>query len=73
MTTGVKIVPDATPNADGHWIEVPVTPPETATWSQGAALLEPYIPSGYHIVRFTAGYQALWVSPRDAAQWTRNG
>lgn len=59
--TDVKIVPDDTPNADGYWITVhEVTPDIKATWSDGEALLAPFIPKGFHIVQFTATYGALW-------------
>ena len=59
--TDVKIVPDAEPNAPGHWITVQeATPDIKATWSEGERLLMPFVPYGFHIVAFTATYGALW-------------
>jgi hypothetical protein len=59
--TDVKIVPDAEPNAPGYWITVhEVTPDIKAAWSEGEAMLVPFIPKGHHIVAFSATYGALW-------------
>jgi hypothetical protein len=50
MTSEIKIVPDAEPNADGEWIEVPVDLRHVRRWVNIDALVKPYVPAGFHIV-----------------------
>ena len=47
----IKIVAHATPNADGDWIEVPVDLSGFRRWRHMAAVVEPHIPAGYHVVQ----------------------
>jgi hypothetical protein len=52
VTTNVKIVADAEPNADGEWINVPASVPVEFgnSWIKSAEFLTPFIPEGFHIV-----------------------
>lgn len=46
----VKIVPDAEPNADGRWIDLPDHAPP-ANFVRQWDLLKPYLPAGHHVVQ----------------------
>lgn len=54
MSTSIKIVPDSAPNADGEWITVPVDIPANRPrpwlWRDEAAIVEPFVPEGFHVV-----------------------
>lgn len=47
----IKIVPNATPNADGDWIEIPVDLKPFRRWRQMDEVVTPHIPQGYHVVQ----------------------
>lgn len=52
MSYWIKTVPDAEPNADGRWIQVPDSRsdgPDTS-WCKAEELFKPYIQEGEHIV-----------------------
>jgi hypothetical protein len=53
--TRVKIVPDAEPNADGEWIELPLDFPTRTRWRLMETLVKPHIPAGYHAVSLERG------------------
>lgn len=46
----IKLVPDARPNADGEWVDVPEAPPPGAKWPEYETQYAPQIPPGYHMV-----------------------
>jgi hypothetical protein len=54
--TRIKIVPIASPNADGEWIDVPVDFPERTRWRQMESLVKNYIPEGHFIVSVERGH-----------------
>lgn len=54
MTTRIKVVPDATPNADGEWLEIALDLPRLR-WKFMKNLVTPFIPIGYHIVAVERG------------------
>ena len=55
--TRIKIVPNATPDADGEWIDIPVDLPCRTRWTTMEALVTPYIPADHHIVAVERGSQ----------------
>jgi hypothetical protein len=50
VSTAVKIVPDADPNAPGRWIIVPVNL-GPGSWRGHEAVVARYVPEGYHVVQ----------------------
>lgn len=56
MKYRLKIVPEATPNADGRWIEIEVPDdaraPLGSSWRAAAQYLAPHIPAGEHLVGY---------------------
>jgi hypothetical protein len=50
MKYQIKIVPNATPNADGRWIDVPRAPPKTCSWIEMVQSYADCIPAGHHMV-----------------------
>jgi hypothetical protein len=55
--TRIKIVPFATPNADGKWIEVPIDLPMRTRWKTMESLVMPFVPAGHAIVAVERGSQ----------------
>jgi hypothetical protein len=56
--TRIKIVPDAMPNADGKWIDIPVDLPCRTRWKTMEALVVPFIPVDHHVVAVERGSQS---------------
>ena len=56
--TRIKIVPNATPDADGEWIDIPVDLPCRTRWTTMESLVTPFIPAGHHIVAVERGSQS---------------
>lgn len=50
MGCAIKIVPDATPDADGKWINIDAELPTTSRWVEAEQRLSPHIPEGWHLV-----------------------
>ncbi len=48
--TMIKIVPDSSPNADGEWVDIPVTFPRSMKWLETEQLVRSHIPAGFHLV-----------------------
>jgi hypothetical protein len=49
----IKLVPDATPNADGRWISVLTTRLlDTHRWSDAETFFHQHIPAGEHMVSY---------------------
>lgn len=64
MSTEIKIVPNASPNADGEWITVPgewITVPGDLprailrNWLAQEAAVAPHVPAGFHVVAISGG------------------
>jgi hypothetical protein len=53
--TRIKIVPDSDLNADGRWIEVPVSLAPRTRWRAMEELVKPHIPAGHHAVAVEPG------------------
>lgn len=56
MPTDIKIVPEATPNADGEWITVPVEN-VSGSWFDAEVDLAPHIPDGHVMVQYRSSSQ----------------
>ena len=56
--TRIKIVPNATPDADGEWIDIPVDLPCRTRWKTMEHLVAPYIPAEHHVVALERGSQS---------------
>jgi hypothetical protein len=52
MIYRLKIVPNATPSAEGHWIEAEVSEPLPRSWSGAEQALRPFLPADHHLVAF---------------------
>jgi hypothetical protein len=61
MSTRIKIVPDATPDADGEWLDIPVDLPDRTRWIAMESRIRRFTPAGYHVVAVERGVGA---SPR---------
>lgn len=52
----LKIVPDASPNASGRWIEIEIAGPSRAphrtSWRAAALYFNPFVPAGEHLVQY---------------------
>jgi hypothetical protein len=48
----IKIVPDAIPNADGEWVDIPLDLAGHGhlRWRETERLVKPFVPEGYHVV-----------------------
>ncbi len=46
----IKIVPNATPNADGKWLVIDAKMPDTRGWVNSVEHFAPHVPEGYHLV-----------------------
>lgn len=46
----IKIVPDNDMNAEGEWIEVPVSLAPRTKWLAMEAQFKTHVPAGFHIV-----------------------
>lgn len=53
--TRIKIVPNKEPNADGEWIEIPLSLPERRRWTSIEHLVAPHVPEGFHVVSVERG------------------
>lgn len=69
----IKVVPDATPNADGRWIEVPSVAPVPTSWLAYEAAYAKAIPTGEHPVRFTEHPDIAHPERRDPKREDRSG
>jgi hypothetical protein len=50
MKYQIKLVPDAQPNADGEWVDVPAGPPHGTKFREYETLYAAQIPAGFHMV-----------------------
>jgi hypothetical protein len=50
----IKVVPNATPNADGHWIECPFPIAPGMRWRHMEAMVLQLVPEGHHVVSVEA-------------------
>ncbi len=55
MSTRIKIVPDATPNADGEWINIAVDLPSRTRWKFMEERVKAFVPEGHHVVAVERG------------------
>lgn len=69
--TRIKVVPDASPNAEGQWIEVPIDLPERTCWRAMEERVKRYIPAGHHAVSLERGSQVRDPSLKDILQFKR--
>ena len=61
--TRIKIVPNATPDADGEWIDIPVDLPDRTRWIAMESRVRRYIPAGHHVVAVERGVRPIGASP----------
>jgi len=50
MRYQIKLIPDARPNADGKWVDVPEAPPVGMKFAEYDNLYRAQIPEGFHMV-----------------------
>lgn len=55
MSIRIKVVPDATPNADGEWIETTLVMTSRVKWLAMEMLVKPFVPKGHHVVAVERG------------------
>ena len=53
--TRIKLVPNATPDADGEWLEIPVDLPIRTRWKIMESLVMPFVPAGFNVVTVERG------------------
>jgi hypothetical protein len=58
--TRIKIVPNATPDADGEWIDIPVDFPCRTRWTTMESLVVPFVPADHHVVAVERGSQSSY-------------
>jgi hypothetical protein len=51
----IKVVPHATPNADGRWIECPFDLPSKSRWRHIESMVAALVPDGHAVVAVECG------------------
>jgi len=55
MSARIKVVPDAEPNNEGRWIEVPIDLSIYRRWRHMEVVVKQYVPAKHHVVAVERG------------------